>query len=102
MFSHNEGVDLVNSRTYAKGDKPDYAFCESVHATGTSPWHIRKVGPEGLKCAGGIGNNSLCDRVKAPYGWDLEVKISEEYLKSVNICKGCFEKFREAVPSVLA
>lgn len=26
--------------------EPKFSFCESVHATGTSPWHIRRLTDE--------------------------------------------------------
>lgn len=55
-----------------------YSFCESVHASGASPWHIRKLDAAGLKLSGGITSNSLCDRVRMPYGWDLRTEVDSE------------------------
>ena len=64
-----------------------YAFCESVHAGSASRWHIRKLAAKGRKCGGGIDTNSLCGHVKAPMGWDLEVKITEKQL--TGCCPQC-------------
>lgn len=69
---------------------PEYSFCESVHATGTSPWHIRKLDGEGKKLSGGITTPSLCTRVTR--GWDLEAPITLHHLGS-HVCKTCREAF---------
>lgn len=53
-----------------------YSFCESVTASSISPWCIRELDPAiGRKCGGGIDSDSLCGRVKAQHGWDLEVRV---------------------------
>lgn len=46
------------------------AFCESVHATGSSPWHLRW----------------LDERVTS--GWDLSVAITAHHLEN-NACWRC-------------
>lgn len=85
-------------REWQEGEIPVYAFCESVFATGKSPWHIRKVGLAGLKLGGGIDTPSLCLRVK-PFGvesgtngWDLSVRITDDHLE--HACKGCVGVYR--------
>ena len=84
-------------------EKPTHAFCESVMASGTSPWHIRKLSPAGLKLTGGIDTPSLCERVR-PFGdktktnpggggWDLNVRISPHHLE--HCCPKCAEDYRK-------
>ena len=53
--------------------KPKYSFCESVTATGISPWCIRELTANGRKLGGRIDSDSLCGRVKATWGWDIPV-----------------------------
>jgi hypothetical protein len=72
-------------------EKPPYAYCESVHATGTSPWHIRKVTDKGLKFGGGIDTSSLCEDVKS--GWDLQVRMSETH--DGHTCPKCLPIYRK-------
>ena len=82
------------------GEKPAYAFCESVPL---GPWHIRKVGGAGLKLGGGIDTPSLCERVrpmgdnsgtiKGLGGWDLNVRISEHHLS--HCCRSCADIYRK-------
>lgn len=73
---------------------PPYAFCESVHASGLSPWHIRTIDPEkGLKLGGGIYSDSLCGHVH--HGWDLNVVITEHHLG--HSCPECVRAFREII-----
>jgi hypothetical protein len=70
-----------------------YAYCESVHAGGLSPWHIRELDQSGkLKLGGGITTNSLCGRVAR--GWDLNVPISLGHDK--HTCRDCLIEFRAA------
>jgi hypothetical protein len=85
------------------GEKPPYAFCESV--TGIGPWHIRKLGPAGLKLGGGIDTPSLCGRLRplgdhtaerlGGGGWDLEVRITPGQLTPPpvgtipHVCRDC-------------
>ncbi len=67
-----------------------YSFCESVHVTGPSPWHIRKLDPAGRMLGGGITTPSLCGRVDR--GWDLSVVISIHHLG--HSCRACVTAFK--------
>lgn len=62
------------------------SYCESVYATGTSPWHLRRLTAAGRKLGGGVDTASLCGRVQPPYGWDLESKV--DLLKG-SVCLAC-------------
>lgn len=75
-----------------KGRVMEYSFCESVMATSYSPWHIRQLTKKGRKLGGGIDTPSLCGRVKAGRGWDLETPINEFHLTN-GCCPKCFEIF---------
>lgn len=57
---------------------PEFAFCEPVTATPTSPIHIRRVGEEGLKLGGGIPVAPLCGRESVIRGWDLRGAVTPE------------------------
>jgi hypothetical protein len=78
-----------------------YSFCESVTASSTSPWHIRKLDAAGLKPSGGITTPSLCGRIR-PFGlnqdppgfggWDLRVPITRGHdLVNDRVCLACWE-----------
>ena len=67
-----------------------YSLCESVHASGESPWHIRRLTDVGRKLGGGIDTGSLCGLVKQ--GWDLKVEIDEHHLS--HACPKCVEIYR--------
>lgn len=69
-----------------------YSFCESVTATGISPWCVRQLTDEGQKLTGGVDTNSLCGRVKSPYGWDLDVPVN---IHAPSICPKCQKLLRE-------
>lgn len=64
-------------------DLTKFAYCESVHATSISPWHIRELSAAvGLKLGGGVDTASLCGRVQPRGagpggfgGWDLVVAV---------------------------
>ena len=71
----------------------DYAFCESVTASGTSPWHIRELSEQGLKLGGGIDRSSFCGCVKPPHGWDLRAEITDKHLG--HACKECASEYRK-------
>jgi hypothetical protein len=86
----------VQRGTYEPGEVPKFAFCESVHASGTSPWHIRNVFQR-LHLTGGVDTPSLCGHVKPEVGgWDLNVKITEHHLK--HTCPRCVEMYRKVSP----
>jgi hypothetical protein len=72
----------------AKPDDP-YSFCESIHAGGATPWHIRKLDGAGRKLGGGITSKSLCTRVDR--GWDLDVKITKHHL--THSCRDCVKAY---------
>lgn len=67
-----------------------FAFCESMHATGATPWHIRKLTTQGLKFGGGADTKALCDRKVA---WDLHVKITSHHL--THCCLKCAQEFKK-------
>lgn len=72
------------------------SFCESIHASSLSSWHIR-TRDEGmpLKFGGGIQTVSLCGRVKT--GWDLEVPVTEHHYD--HVCKDCIAALKEGKSS---
>lgn len=83
-----------------QGERPPFTFCEGVHASSTSPWHIRKTTAQGPKFGGGIDTPSLCGHVTPPSrhgsnGWDLEVRISEKHLE--HCCQTCAAEYRKLV-----
>ena len=71
----------------------EYSFCESVHATSTSPWHIRPLTSAGRKLGGGIDTPSLCGVVRV--GWDLKTPIDDVRLRHCGVCKTCKAVYRE-------
>lgn len=71
-----------------KINTPLFAFCESIYATGTSPWHIRKLTSKGIKLGGGADTESLCGRKMA---WDLDVKITQHHLD--HCCNKCSKAY---------
>ena len=78
----------------------EYSLCESATATGTTKWHVRKLGPAGKKLGGGIDTPSLClklqpvgqpipgKKFKGTGGWDLDVRITNHHLEN-NCCPEC-------------
>ena len=64
----------------------DYSFCESASASSSSPWCVRLLTDQGQKLSGGVDTESLCGRVKPPFGWDLSVPFS---IKHPSICPKC-------------
>ena len=70
--------------------KIEFAFCESVHATSTSPWHIRKLTDKGLKLSGGADTKALCGLEVC---WDLGVEIDPLYLEQPDCCDKCVSEF---------
>ena len=51
-----------------------YSFCETVTATGSSPWHIRKLSDNGPKYGGEADTPALCGRTVA---WDVDCEMKE-------------------------
>lgn len=69
----------------------EYSFCESVHASSYSKWHIRKLTSKGKFLGGGADTLALCGLKVA---WDLNVPVSK--LDNRNkVCLKCKEKFIE-------
>lgn len=87
------------------------AFCERVTATATSPWHIRRVGPEGLKLGGNAPDTTLCG-ASLGKGWDLKTPVTDEMVQRLGnaACWGCRDAYwreprgwhRLGIPHVLA
>jgi len=80
--------------------KNHFSFCESIHATSLSKWHIRRLTDEGPKHGGGIDTDSLCGRVEKGRGWDLEVKPGNKELMGQTdkwpfVCKECLQRYVE-------
>jgi hypothetical protein len=71
----------------------EYAFCETVHASGITPWHIRPLTAAGKKLGGGADTPALCGRIVA---WDLSVLIRTDSLESV--CPRCRAKYEAVRP----
>lgn len=71
-----------------------FAFCESIHASSESPWHIRELSKHGKKLGGGVDTPSLCGLIQKGKGWDLETDINEFHLTN-GCCPKCFELFLE-------
>ena len=67
-----------------------HAFCETMFASGVTPWHIRKLGPAGRKLGGGADTPSLCGKDVA---WDLSVEITAHHL--THCCLYCRQIFEE-------
>jgi hypothetical protein len=77
--------------------KPDeqvkFAFCESVHAGGGSPWHIRPIKTI-LKPGGGIDTSSFCGHVRPNVGgWDILVRITGHHL--THACPACVAEYQK-------
>jgi len=72
--------------------KREFAFCESVHATSTSPWHIRKLTDKGMMTGGGADTKALCGREVA---WDVECEICPLVLIQPDVCGKCVTAYGE-------
>ena len=88
---------------YLPNEKPPYVYCESSLVGGVAPWHIRKVGPSGLKTGGGVDTRSLCEFIwplddvkdgkRGFGGWDLNVRITPQNLSHACVkCREAYEK----------
>lgn len=65
---------LRRARAAAASAVPTLAFCERVTAGPFTPWHIRRVGVEGLKLGGGAPDTVLCG-AELRHGWDRELAV---------------------------
>lgn len=70
--------------------KREFAFCESIHATSTSPWHIRKLTDQGLKLSGGADTKALCGR---EVSWDVNCEIEPLLLVHPDVCGKCVAEY---------
>ena len=74
--------------------KREFAFCESVRATSTSPWHIRKLTDQGLKTGGGADTKALCGR---EVSWDLDVEMTTlNFTVACPVCGVEFNRIKNA------
>jgi len=76
----------------------EYRFCEPVHATSITKWHIREVEDGAPHKYGGGAGAPLCylaDAKEWYNGWDLEVEITEGHLRGDYVCPRCLELMRE-------
>jgi hypothetical protein len=67
-----------------------YAFCEPETVGGAAPWCLRLLTDTGPKYGGGIDTDSLCGRVKAHHGWDVDVPVTQDRLDHPRVtCAQC-------------
>ena len=69
----------------------EYSYIEFVHATSTSPWHIRVLTDVGKKLGGGIDTPSLCGTKYN--GWDMRHDPPKPGPKPDFACGGCWIEF---------
>lgn len=81
-----------------------YAYCESSTAGPLTPWHIRRVGPEGVLPGGGA-LAPICNLAAVWIGgWDipgLTPSVEENDRQGSGVCQRCVVEFahREATRS---
>ena len=68
----------------------EFAYCETIWASGISKWHIRQLTERGKKPSGGADSPGLCGREVA---WDLEVPITAKNLDPKYVCTLCRMKY---------
>ncbi len=67
-----------------------WAFCEPETAGSMSRWCLRPMTKQGLKPSGGVDTNSLCGRVKAHHGWDIQVPVTQDRIDHPDVmCPKC-------------
>jgi hypothetical protein len=76
------------------------SFCESVTASGRSPWHLRELTDVGKKLGGGIDTASFCEIVRPTKaglgGWDIDVPVTLEEcdrlirVQPCGLCPRCY------------
>lgn len=69
----------------------EFSYCESIHASGSSPWHIRRLTDVGRRLSGGIDTPSLCGHVRPPKGWDLVRGPADDKIRMPHVCVKCFD-----------
>lgn len=72
----------------------EYAYCETVNASGSSPWHIRKLGKAGLKLGGGADTDTICGRKPS---WDIQSPVCDATLRAGVACRECESEYRRRV-----
>lgn len=70
----------------------DFSFCETVTASGTTPWHIRRLTQAGQFLGGGADTLALCGR---SVSWDIRIPIKPDHLHAKMVCLACRERFAE-------
>jgi hypothetical protein len=75
---------MKTTDSHKSNNTRDYAFCEAITASGSSPWHIRKLTKNGLYLGGGTDTPALCGRVVC---FDLAVPVTIQ--RNYSICKKC-------------
>ena len=72
---------------------PQYACCERVTATGSSPFHIRELSAAGMFTGGGADTLALCG---ATVAWDTSATTLQRVVdglpnqhESFRYCDGC-------------
>lgn len=81
------------------GTEGVYSFCESTAAPPLGGWHLRKMTAIGKKLGGGVDTDGLCGFPKSPYGWDLQVGLTEHHLTK-NMCSRCLVIYKEEQANV--
>ena len=72
---------------------PTHSFCETMFASGVTPWHIRKLTEVGRKLGGGADTESLCGK---RVSWDLNVEITPHHLTHCCLyCRRIYEQGAE-------
>lgn len=64
-----------------------YTFCETIHASAASPWHIRESTKAGKKLGCVADTPSLCGR---KVSWDIGVEFSLLFT-CCNTCRAVYE-----------
>jgi hypothetical protein len=90
---------MERPRKLEKGAR--FAFCEPVQAAPRSRWHIREL--DGEPKFGGGASPPLCHerfgelsaKQRWPNGWDLDVGLTEDHLRSNQVCQKCVKLYRE-------
>jgi len=85
------------SRKLKVDTPPEFSFCEPDTASSLSRWHIRRVGPEGIKTGGGVYVAPLCWEENRNYpwrnGWDVGVEFDPRHFE--HACPRCVEKYKK-------
>lgn len=67
-----------------------WSFCEPDTVAGAAPWCLRPLTEAGQKFGGGVDTGSLCGRVRARHGWDIDVPVTKDRLENPEcMCPEC-------------